>query len=132
MNIVARWSKVRTGRWSFRKNFRMNTVIDFRPYSEDVLALLEDHMPAWRMAIATERAPRTEQQRIWNSASLLAKQYHTMREWRFQVGYSANEEARGFDDWESEQHHELWQRIRTLRQRALHRMNHRHRRRTSR
>jgi len=104
-------------------------TIDFHPYAEDVLALLEQHMPAWHAAIAAERTRRAEQHRIWNSASLLATQYHTAREWRFQVGYSANEEARGFDDWESEQHHELWQRIRFLRKRSLHRMHRRHRRR---
>jgi len=103
--------------------------MDFTPYAEDVLTLLAQHMPAWHAAITAEHERRAAQRRIWNSASLLAKQYETMREWRVQVGYSANEEARGFDDWESEQHHELWQRIRFLRKRSLHRMHRRHRRR---
>ena len=104
-------------------------TIDFRPYSEDVLALLEQHVPAWHAAIEVERARRKEQRRIWNSASLLAEQYRTQREWRLHVGYSANEEARGFDDWESEQHHELWKRIRVMRHRSLRRMHRRHKRR---
>lgn len=115
----------------FRKGFPVQTI-DFHPYADEVLALLAQHVPTWHAAIDVEIQRRKEQQRIWNSASLLAEQYRTMREWRFQVGYSANEEVRGFDDWESDQHHELWQRIRLLRQRSLRRMHHRHRSRTSR
>jgi hypothetical protein len=102
-------------------------TIDFRPYAEDVLALLEQHIPAWHAAIEAERTRRAEQQRIWNSASLLAKQYKTAREWRLLVGYSENEAARGFDDWESEQHHQMWKRIRFLRKRSLRRMHRRQR-----
>ena len=107
-------------------------TIDFQPYSEELMEFLKLHVPEWHEAITAEQARRAEQRRIWNSASLLADQYRTMREWRFQVGYSANEEARGYDDWESDQHHEMWKRIRALRQRSLRRMHRRHRRQTTR
>ena len=50
----------------------MNAVIDFRPYSEDVLALLEEHMPGWHTAIAAERARRMAVRRSVLEATLVS------------------------------------------------------------
>jgi hypothetical protein len=106
-------------------------IDDLDSYSDEVLEFLKLHAPEWHAAITEKLQRRAEQRRMWNSASLLAKQYKTAREWRLTVGYSANEEARGFDDWESDQHHEMWKRIRFLRKRSLRRMNRRHRSRST-
>ena len=99
---------------------------DLRHYSNDLLDLLEPLLPAWKPAIDAVRAERAEQQRVWNSASLLAEALRQHQELRWSMGYSENEEARGIDEQDAMHWQEMRERISYLRHRSYWNLRRRH------
>ena len=94
-------------------------------YDEATLALLYEYS-AFRPIIDEFRRVRSEEQALWNSASRLQAVLNEQRTYRWHCGYSANEEARGVDEVESDAREQARKRIRFLQKRALRRMRRRH------
>ncbi len=99
---------------------------DLRHYSNDMLDVLEPLIPEWKPVIDEVRAERAEQQRVWNSASLLAEALRQHQELRWQSGYSENEEARGVDEQDAHHWQDFRERISYLRRRSYWRLRRRH------
>lgn len=99
---------------------------DLRHYSNDMLDVLEPLIPEWKPVIDEVRAERAAQQRVWNSASLLAEALRQHQELRWSMGYSENEEARGVDEQDAHHWQDLRERISYLRRRSYWNLRRRH------
>lgn len=89
--------------------------LDLRLYSEEILALLYEHIPDWRPAIDTERRRRAEEAAFWNDPRAIRAQLKRETSYRWNHGYSANEEARGVDEQDSDRWEAMRARLRDLR-----------------
>jgi hypothetical protein len=89
--------------------------LDLRFYTEEILTLLYEHVPDWRAAIDAERTRRAEAEALWNDSAALRAQLKRETALRWERGYSANEEARGVDEQDSDRWQAMRARIRDLR-----------------
>lgn len=89
-------------------------ITNLHIYDDAILTLLEGHVPAWRAAIAAERQRRADWIAFWNDPRAIRQRLKQQLANRQHTGYSANEEARGIDERESDDWQAMRERINEL------------------
>ncbi|MEN9934929.1 MAG: hypothetical protein RLZZ387_1508 [Chloroflexota bacterium] len=93
----------------------MHYATDFHNYSDEVLALFYQNVPAYRPAIDALREQRRRERELWNNPARLELLLWQEMRYRWDHGYSENDQARGVDEMEADRWKAMRSRIDLLR-----------------